>query len=244
VTLFGIGCVIASGCVFNNYIDRDIDGLMERTKKRALVQHVISNTRALIFGVILMLIGFGVLVSFTNKVTVLVAVLGFFVYVGVYSLWLKRISVHSALVGSISGAVPIAVGYLAVTGSIDNAVLILFFSMVLWQMPHSYAIALYRLSDYKNASIPVMPLTYGVLSTKIQMVMYALLYTSVVSLLYFYSYVGILYFYVMLAAGLFWVIQCIYGLSISNEQDQKKWAKKVFLFSIILLLIFCIMISI
>lgn len=244
IVLFGIGCVIASGCVFNNYIDRDIDALMERTKKRALVQHTVSNTKALTFGVLLMTVGFGVLLYWTNWVTVFVSVLGFIVYVGIYSLWLKRTSVHSALIGSISGAVPITVGYLAVAGSIDSAAWILFFSMVLWQMPHSYAIALYRLVDYRNASIPVMPVRYGKVSTKIQMVVYAALFTGVASLLYVYQYVSSLYFYVMLIAGTIWTIQSAYGLIITDEQIEKKWAKKVFLFSIILLLIFCVMISV
>ena len=169
--LIGISLIIASGCVFNNYIDRDIDSLMERTKKRALVVGSIPSLYALVYGAVLGLLGTGVLLFFTNYTTVLVALAGLFVYVVVYSLWLKRTSVHSALIGGISGAIPPVVGYVAVSGTLDIGALLLFSILVLWQMPHSFAIAIYRLGDYQAAHIPVLPVMRGVSITKLQIIM-------------------------------------------------------------------------
>lgn len=242
-TLIGLSCVIASGCVFNNYIDRDIDSLMERTKKRALVQGVISTRRALIFGSILGVVGFCMLLIFTNWVTFIAACIGFFVYVGVYSLWLKRSSVHSALIGSISGAVPIVVGYLAVSAHVDLGVVILFLILVFWQMPHSFAIALYRLRDYQAASVPVFPSKKGIHTTKIHMLVYTILFVIATLALFPYGYTTLFYFFVMVVLGCAWILYCIYGLYIPNVQTTI-WARRMFMFSIITLLIFCVMVVI
>ncbi len=237
-TLIGLSLVIASGCVFNNYIDRDIDAVMERTKKRALVRGVISTRSALVFGGILGILGFGILAYFTNVITLGVSFLGFFVYVIIYSMWLKRTSVHSALIGSISGAVPIITGYLAVTGDIDVAVIIIFFILVSWQMPHSLAIALYRLHDYEAASIPVLPVRKGVYRTKVQMVVYSLIFMWATYLLYNTGYTGSVYGIVMFFTSLVWIILCTYGLCLHKDKTAH-WARRVFVFSIVIILVFC-----
>ncbi len=239
----GLSLVIASGCVLNNYIDSDIDALMDRTKRRALVTHVISPIQALIYGLVLGIFGFGALGFFTNGVTVLAASVGFFVYVVVYSLWVKRISTHSSILGSISGAIPPVVGYLAVTGSFDVAACILFLVLVAWQMTHSFAIAIYRLRDYTRADIMILPVKKGVYKTKIQMLIYAILFFVATCSLYVFGYAGLLYLVSMVVAGGIWIGLCVKGLLLA-EKDNEAWARKVFLFSIILLLIFCVSIGI
>src|SRR6185312_16997209 len=105
-TIVGMCLIMASGCVFNNYIDRDIDKLMERTQDRALVKRRITHKNALRFGTVLGILGFLILIVYTNILTVALAVLGFFVYVFMYSLWSKRTSVYGAGIGAISGAIP------------------------------------------------------------------------------------------------------------------------------------------
>jgi protoheme IX farnesyltransferase len=234
--------VIASGCVFNNYIDRDIDVLMERTKKRALVTGSIPPTYALLYGAILALLGIGVLTFFTNSITVLVSILGLFVYVIIYSLWLKRTSVHSALIGGISGAVPPVVGYLAVSGTIDTGAVLLFIVLALWQMPHSFAIAIYRLNDYTAARIPVLPVLRGVRTTKLQIVVYTVLFVIATCLLFVFGYVGAWYLYLMIAFGGYWVRVALQGVY-SKGSNDKAWAKKVFMVSIIVLLVWCLAIT-
>lgn len=239
LVLIGISLIIASGCVFNNYIDRDIDALMERTKNRALVRESISAHSALLYGAMLGGVGLVVLFLFTNILTSVVAIVGLFFYVVVYSLYLKRTSVHSALIGGVSGAVPPLVGYLAVTGYVDVGALLLFVILVIWQMPHSFAIGIYRLGDYQAAKLPVLPAVRGIFTTKLQILFYTVLF-FITSLLFFvFGYVGILYLSLMIVSGIAWLGVVTLGFYTESSRD-KIWAKKVFMVSIIVLLVWCL----
>lgn len=240
-TLTGLLFVVASGCVFNNYIDRDIDSMMERTKNRALVKGTISLRGALVFGAILGLIGIAMLSLFTNVLTVLVALVGLFVYVVVYSMWLKRASVHGTIVGSISGAVPPVVGYLAVSNIFDTGAIILFFILALWQMPHSFAIAIYRLEDYTKAGIPVLPVKKGISATKIQMLIYIALFIVATSMLTLFGYTGYTYLSVMILLGIIWL-----GLSVKGfwVTENKPWARNMFIYSIVIIAMFSVSITV
>ncbi len=240
-TLAGLSLVVASGCVMNNYIDRDIDGLMERTKTRALVMGTISPRNALVFGKVLAILGLLILYFYTNLLAVLAAILGLFVYVVVYSRWLKRTSTHGTIVGSISGAMPPVVGYLAVSGSIDLGAVILFFILALWQMPHSFAIAIYRLEDYKKAGIPVLPVKKGIQITKLQTLIYVALFVMALFALPVFGYAGYAYFLVMIVFGFGWLSLSASGFYSAND---KIWARRMFVYSIIILLIFSIAISV
>ena len=240
VTLLGISLVMASGCVFNNFIDRDIDALMERTKNRALVKGTISLRSVLVFATLLGVAGITTLFIHTNTLTALAALFGFFAYVVLYSLWSKRQSVYGTTVGSISGAVPPVVGYLAVINNLDLGAIILFLILVLWQMPHFFAIAIYRLEDYAKAGIPVLPVKKGIRATKIQMMAYITLFILATLALSVFGYVGYSYFFVMILLGIVWLSFSIKGFYATND---KLWARKMFIFSIIILIIFSIMIA-
>ncbi|MDO8548268.1 MAG: UbiA family prenyltransferase, partial [bacterium] len=120
--LIGLACVIASACVFNNYLDRNLDAKMERTKERALASGKISNRNALIFGAILLVAGVKILFIFTNLLTLSVALAGFLVYVLLYSP-LKPRTPYALFVGAIAGAMPPVVGYAAVTNTLNSTAL-------------------------------------------------------------------------------------------------------------------------
>ena len=153
VTLIGLSLVVASGCVINNCIDRDIDGKMQRTANRVTVTGELPLLTAMLHGAVLGIAGFGLLALYTNLTAVFFAVFGYVIYVGVYSLYMKRNSVYGTFVGSLSGAVPPVVGYCAASGQFDMAAAILLGMFSIWQMPHSYAIAIFRYNDYKAAGI-------------------------------------------------------------------------------------------
>ena len=136
-TLEGLALIIASACIFNNYIDRTLDGKMERTKNRPLVRGVVSPRNAIITATVLGIIGTLTLVLFTNILTGGLALFGLFVYVVLYT-FLKPHTMHVILIGSIAGAIPPVVGYSAATCTLDGAALILFFMIALWQMPHFF----------------------------------------------------------------------------------------------------------
>jgi protoheme IX farnesyltransferase len=243
-TVLGIYLVMASGCVFNNYIDRDIDGLMRRTKDRVLVKKSVSPRGAFVFGIVLGVIGFFILARCTNFLTLLVALIGFIFYVFIYSLWGKRRSVYGTILGSVSGATPPVVGYCAATGRFDVAALILFFMLVTWQMPHFFAIAIRRKEDYAAAGIPVMPVAYGVQRTKISMFIYIIEFVLACSLLTIFGYAGYIYLAIALVLGLLWLGLSIKGLSISGDDANKLWARQMFFFSLIVMMVIFITIGV
>ncbi len=232
LTLIGTTLVVASGCVVNNVIDQDIDTKMQRTQNRALVKKTISPTVALIYALVLGVIGFSILWFGVNGYAFLFAMIGFIVYVGFYSLWTKRTSIHQTVIGSISGASPPVIGYTAVTHQFDVAALLLFLAYALWQMPHSWAIAIYRFDDYKNAGIPILPVARSIYRTKIECVTYILLFAAVLNGLYCFGYTNIFFLITFNALTAYWLYLSVIGFKAENDQ---LWAKRFFLYSVILI---------
>lgn len=237
--LIGISLIIASSCVLNNYIDRKIDTKMKRTKKRALAAGTITTQNAMIFAAILGFIGL-ISLSFTNLITVVLALLGVLFYVVLYAI-AKRRTVHSTLVGSVSGATPISVGYCAASGAFDIGAIILFMILVFWQMPHFYAIAIYRKKDYHAAGLPVLPIVKGNHAAKMQITAYIFAFILACYTLMIFGYTGYIYLVVMALAGVWWLKIAVQGFSV---KDDEKWARKVFGFSLIVLLLFSVMIAV
>ncbi len=237
--LVGISLVIASACVINNYIDRKIDAKMERTKKRALVNGTISAQNAIIFASVLGVLGL-ISLSFTNLLAITLALIGVLFYVVFYGI-AKRKTVHGTLVGSISGAIPISVGYCAASGEFDIGATLLFLVLVFWQMPHFYAIAIYRKKDYAAAGLPVLPIVKGNHNTKVQIVAYIFAFIFATYTLMIFGYTGYTYLLIMALLGVWWLRMAVQGFS---TKDDDKWARKVFGFSLITLLAFSIMISV
>lgn len=238
--LSGISLVIASACVFNNYIDKDIDRLMPRTKSRALADNTISSLHALSFASLLALSGFAVLIFFTNLLAVAAAFIGFFTYIVLYGIG-KRQSIYGTEIGSISGAMPIVVGYVSGSGQVDSAALLLFLAMVLWQMPHFFAIALYRSKDYAAAKLPVLPLVKGVRNTQYRMLAYLVAYTLAVPLLTFFGHTGYVYAAIMSVLNAYWLWIMWAGL---KTKDTRLWARHMFKFSLVVLLAFSVLIAV
>lgn len=234
--VLGTGLVIATGCVFNNYIDRGIDKKMKRTSKRALATGQIPGAHALIFGTVLGLAGFGLLAAFTNALTLGIGIFALFMYVVVYG-YFKRHSTLGTLVGSIPGATPPVAGYVAVTGSMDPAAWLLFLIMVIWQMPHFYAIAIFRRDEYAAAGLPIMSVKKGIPVTKIHMIVWAVAYALTVPLLTFAGYTGFVYLLVMGSLAIIWLWRSIRGVRVNNNVA---WARSIFGFSLLILLAFSV----
>jgi protoheme IX farnesyltransferase len=235
--VFGLGLVIASACVFNNYFDRDIDALMDRTKRRALVKKIIHTRSALVYAFVLGIIGFSLLLLYTNLIACVIAFVGFIFYIFFYTFG-KRHTVHGTLIGSVSGAVPPAVGYCAVTNNFDLVAVLLFLILVFWQMPHFYAIAIFRKDDYADASIPVLPLKRGINQTKEQMTAYIIAFIFASISLTVFHLNGYVYFIIMFILGTTWLILSLQGFVVQNN---KLWARKMFFFSLIVITIFSLL---
>lgn len=231
--LLGMTFIIASGCVANNHIDRDIDKLMERTKDRVSAQDLISPQAALIYSALLALAGILVLAFGTNLLTVIVALVGLFFYVFAYTLWSKRQSLYGTAIGGIAGAVPPVAGYCAITNHFDSGAIILFFILFFWQLPHFYSICFYRLQDFAAASLPIMPLKKGAHYTKVSMVIYIIAFTISAVLPSVFSTTGVVYFIVALLLGLIWLVLSLQGFKSNQANSDRVWARKMFLFSIL-----------
>lgn len=238
--LLGISFVMASACVYNNYLDRGIDQKMARTKNRALVTGDISGPAALTYATVLGLIGFALLVAYTNLLTVILGVVAIFMYVIVYGI-AKRTSIYGTLVGSIPGALPPVAGYTAVTNSFDLGAWFLFAILVLWQMPHFYAIAMYRREDYAAADIPVLTVKRGMKVAKRQIMLYILALGIVVVAMTVWGYTGVVFAVVMgLLCGM-WLGR---GWRTYRRLDDILWSRKMFFFSLTVLMVFSLMLSV
>ena len=229
--LVGTSLVIACGCVINNIMDRGIDAKMSRTKQRAMVTGQVTPRTALVIGLILGIIGFHILLQYVNNLTAFIGFIGLFFYLILYG-YFKRRSTYGTLVGSVSGATPMVAGYTAVTNHFDLAALILFFSMVFWQMPHFYAIALYRLDDYKRAKLPVMPVSVGVKQTIKVMPLYIIAFTVTACALTPAGYTRTIYVGLTAALGIYWLLQSRDG---PKTKDTATWARHMFMWSLLVL---------
>lgn len=240
-TLVGVSLVVASGCVFNNYIHRDIDKKMERTKNRVLVKGLIAPSVTLVYATVLGIAGFALLYIAANPLAMWLAVMGFVVYVGVYSLYMKRHSVYGTLIGSLSGAAPPVIGYCAVTNEFDAGALILLAIFSLWQMPHSYAIAIFRFKDYQAANIPVLPVVKGISVAKNHITVYILAFMIATLMLTLVGYAGYKYLIVAAAVSVWWLGMALRGYKTENDSV---WARKLFVFSIVAITSLSVMMSI
>lgn len=237
--LVGTAAVIASACVYNNVIDRDIDAKMERTKERALPTGRIPQVDALLFASFMLLIGLVLLVLGTNSLTAFVALVGHLAYVVLYG-YAKRKTVHGTLVGTLSGSTPPVIGYVAATGSLDVTALLLFIVLAAWQMPHFYAIAIFRRDDYKRANIPVLSVVSGVEATRRQIIVYVGVFIAACILLGVFSSLSLLSTLILVLLGAYWLLLCLNR--VENEPIER-WAGRQFGWSLKLLLFMCVILS-
>jgi heme o synthase len=240
LTITGISLVVASGCVFNNFIDRHLDRKMARTCNRVLAQGLMSPKAAVFYASLLGTTGVALLWSATNMLCVTIVLFGFAIYVGVYSLYLKRHSVYGTLIGSLAGAAPPLAGYCAAGNCFDPGALILFSIFTLWQMPHCYAIAIYRLKDYAAAGIPVLPAHQGMPAAKKYIVVYILAFMAAALMLTIGGYTGYMYLAVAAAMSLSWLWMALAGF---KKSDKRIWAKKLFIFSILTIAVLSVMMA-
>jgi protoheme IX farnesyltransferase len=240
-TIIGISLVVASGCVFNNCVDRSMDRKMTRTRNRVLARGVMSPKVAVFYASLLGIGGTALLWAAANMLSAAIVLTGFAVYVGVYSLYLKRNSVYSTLIGSLAGAAPPLAGYCAVSNRFDMGAVILLSIFSLWQIPHSYAIAVFRFDDYAAAAIPVLPVKQGMPAAKKHIVGYILAFMAATLMLTFGGYTGYGYLAVAAALGLSWLHMAWSGCRTS---DDRLWAKRLFVFSIVNIFVLSVMMSV
>lgn len=232
-TLLGTTMVVMSACAINNCTDRELDARMPRTKKRATATGEIPVQYLATLAVILGVAGFSLLAMRVNLLTVLLGTIGYIDYVILYA-WSKRKTPWSTLVGTVSGAVPLMAGYTAVTGQFNLTVLLLGLTMVFWQMPHFYAIGIFRHKDYAAGGLPVWPVRHGVRSAQQWILVYTALYLVAVLLVAFAGSAGLVFGIVAGSVALYWLWIGVKGFSVA---EPEKWARGMFGLSLLALLI-------
>jgi len=228
-----VGGYLAAGGAnaINHYVDRDIDGRMRRTTERPVAAGRVAPGRALAFGVALGALSALVLGLAANWLAAGLALLGLALYVGVYTLWLKRTSVHNIVIGGSAGAVPPLVGWAAVTGDLGLSAWLLFAIVFYWTPPHFWALALMLERDYAAAGIPMLPVVRGVDETKRQILLWTLVMLAVSILPVASGAAGVTYLVSALALGAVFL-----ALAALLARDPGiRWARATFHYSLLYL---------
>jgi protoheme IX farnesyltransferase len=192
-TLVG-GALAAGGAnAINMYVDRDIDKLMHRTRKRPLVTGAIAPRNALVFAITLEIVAFVELWAWVNLLSAVLAVSATLFYVFIYTLWLKRTSKQNIVIGGAAGAMPVLVGWAAVTDSLAWAPVVLFGVIFLWTPPHFWALAFKYKDDYEAASVPMMPVVATFRRTAIEIMSYTVAMVALTFVLAPVAHLGVLY---------------------------------------------------
>ncbi|BAD41078.1 heme o synthase [Symbiobacterium thermophilum] len=234
VTMIGLALSCGAANAINMWYDRDIDAVMARTRRRPLPAGRLTPEQALRFGVITGALSFLVLLT-VNLLTALLATAGLLFYVLVYTMWLKRSTVHNIVIGGAAGAAPPLVGWAAVTGRLDWAAVIMFLVVFLWTPPHFWALALFRSEDYERAGVPMLPVVRGERATKWQILLYSLLLIPSAALLYWTGTVGRLYLWTSVVLGCAMVSASV-GL-LRERAPQMDWAHRTYGWSLLYLFV-------
>lgn len=233
-TMFGGWCAAGGANAINQYIDRDIDAEMSRTTGRPVVTGSLTPARALIFGVALGVLSAVVLVAFANLLAAALAILGLLLYVGLYTLWLKRSTPHNIVIGGAAGAVPPMVGWAAVTGEVGLASITMFAIIFFWTPPHFWALALVLNRDYTAVRVPMLPVVAGERETRIQVVLWSVVMAGVSLLPVAAGWAGGIYFAAAAVLGVALIVLALWALP---ERGEVRRARTVFLFSLLYLMV-------
>ena len=200
-TIIGMACASGGGAVLNHVLDRDIDRLMERTRRRPVATGRVSVAAATAFGLGLNVLAAVILLSFTNVLTAVLAIGGSAFYVVVYTMVLKRRTPQNIVIGGAAGAIPPLAGWAAVTGEIGLAPLIMFLIIFLWTPPHFWALAILKKDEYARAGIPMLPAVATERETAVQILAYTVILAAVSLIPVFTGLLGVLYAVAAIALG-------------------------------------------
>ena len=226
----GISMASASAAVFNHIVDEQIDIQMARTDKRPLPQGKVTRNQALVWGVFLGVIGLGILQLFVNTITMVLTFISLIGYAVVYTMYLKRATPQNIVIGGAAGAAPPILGWTAISGTqgIEYAFL-LFLIVFIWTPPHFWALAIFRVEEYKKVDVPMLPVTHGLAYTRLQILLYTILLFLVTLLPYLVGMSGLIY---LVAAVILGFIFLGYAIKIYTNPEDNRIAWQTFMFSV------------
>jgi len=216
----------------NMWYESDLDSLMTRTCLRPIPTGKLTRNQALMFGIFSSIISVVVLYTFSNLVAATTLTITILFYVFVYTIWLKRKTPQNIVIGGASGALPPVIGWAIATNSISLEPIILFLIIFIWTPSHFWALSLYKMSDYKKAKIPMLPITSGIKKTKLNILIYALILLPIAITPYLLNYSGLIYFLFSSALSFYYVFIAYQLFRSNNSRTEKKLATKLFAYSI------------
>lgn len=229
----GIGLSAGAGGVLNQLIDRRIDSVMGRTKRRPIPAGTVSPKKAAIFAFCLSLVGMSILVLFVNTLTALLTFITLIGYAFIYTVFLKRATPQNIVIGGLAGATPPLLGWTSVTNSVDGSILLLVLLIFTWTPPHFWALAIARYEEYEKAEIPMLPVTHGIRFTKLCIVLYTILMVLISVLPYVVNLSGIIYLSGALVLGTIFIIKSV----ALYKSDSREVAMNTFYYSIFYLMV-------
>lgn len=233
----GTSVVIAASCVINNYLDRDIDQHMQRTAVRPTARGIFPFWVVIVYSALLYAVGFAVLYRYVNPLTAAIGAAGALLYIAAYTP-AKRYTSWAALIGTIPGATPPLAGYAAAHNHLDSTAWLLFLVIAVWQVPHFYAISVFRSKQYARANVPVLPLAKGLSRTVLEMRIYGMVYILVCGLLGVYGGVHLVPTIALVVYGIGWL-----RVMMAVPQASESWARRVFYYSLPILPLFSMLLA-
>ena len=239
ILLVSIGAGAAGA--LNMWYESDLDALMTRTCLRPIPMGKVNKKQALIFGTSLSFFSVIALDYFANTISAALLLFTILFYVFIYTIWLKRKTPQNIVIGGAAGALPPVIGWTIATNSLSLEPITFFLIIFFWTPSHFWALSLYKSDDYKKAKIPMLPLTNGIESTKINILVYSLLMLPMVILPYAIDFVGLVFLVPALMLTLYYNILCFELYKFKKNKFNPKKAKTIFGYSILyLFLIFVI----
>lgn len=231
-SLFAVALGSGAAGALNMWYEADLDSVMTRTCLRPIPTGKVTKNQALIFGISASIISVVVLYFFSNLVATTILAITILFYVFIYTIWLKRKTPQNIVIGGAAGALPPVIGWAIATGDIALQPVILFLIIFIWTPSHFWALSLYKTEDYRKANIPMLPVTSGVKTTKLNIFVYALLLFIIVLAPFFLKYFGLIYLVFSGILGFYYVFICYRLLRANETRLEKKIAKQIFGFSI------------
>ncbi len=233
ILLVSIGAGAAGA--LNMWYESDLDALMTRTCLRPIPTGKINKNQALVFGISLSIFSIIALDYFANRLSAGLLLFTILFYVFVYTIWLKRKTPQNIVIGGASGALPPVIGWTIATNSLSIEPLTFFLIIFFWTPSHFWALSLYKSDDYKKAKVPMLPLTNGIESTKLNILIYSLLMLPVVILPYILGFVGLAFLIPSLILTIYYNVLCFKLYNFKRNKFDAKIARSIFGYSILYL---------
>ena len=242
VSLLAVAIGSGAAGALNMWYESDLDALMSRTCLRPIPTGRVKKAQALIFGILLSIISVSMLYYFANLISAVLLASTIAFYFFIYTIWLKRKTSQNIVIGGAAGALPPVIGWTISTGTITVEPIILFLIIFFWTPSHFWALSLYKSSDYKKAKIPMLPIISGIKTTKINILVYALIMLPVASAPYFYNFGSLFYLISSTLMTIYYVYLCYKLFRIKNLKQSNILARKIFVYSIFYLFLLFVLI--